>query len=78
MQHQDLTPPAEPPAAERRALLQLGIAHPGARIDREDGRTARGRLQRRAIAAGHLAPRPGVRHQLVVTELGRAVLEDGR
>lgn len=25
-----------------------------------------------------IAARPGVRHQLVVTELGRAVLEDGR
>lgn len=79
MQHQDLTPPAERTAAERPALLQLGIVDPDARIDREDGRTAHGRLQRRAIKAGHLAPRPGVRHQLVVTgrdraPLGRAVL----
>lgn len=78
MQHQDLTPPAGRPAADRPAVLQLGIAHPDARIDREDGRTALGRLQRRAIEAGHLTPRPGVRHQFVVTALGRAVLEDGR
>jgi len=70
---EDLTAP-EAPAADRPAVLQLGIAHPDARIDREDGRTARGRLQRQAIAAGHLAPRPGLRHQLVVTEPGRAVL----
>ena len=69
MQHQDLTPPAERPAG-----LQLGIPLPDARIDREDGRSARGHLQRQAIAARHLAPRPGVRHQLVVTERGRAVL----
>ncbi len=79
MQHQDLTPPPERAAADRPAVLQLGIAHPDVRIDRQDGRTARGRLQRQAIAAGHLAPRPGVRHQLVVTgrdraPLGRAVL----
>ena len=70
-----ITPEAQPPAADRPALLQLGIAHSDARIDREDGRTARGRLQRQALAAGHLAPRPGVRHQLVITKLGRVVLE---
>jgi len=29
-------------------VLRIGIAHP-ARIDREDGRTARGRLQHQAI-----------------------------
>ncbi|WP_342240329.1 hypothetical protein [Inquilinus sp. OTU3971] len=61
--------------ADRPAVLRRGIAHPDTRIDDEDGRTARGRLQRRALAAGHPAPRPGVRHQLVVTDLGRAVLE---
>ncbi len=82
MQHQDLTPPAERAAADRPAVLQLGIAHPDTRIDREEGRSARGRLQRLAIAAGHLAPRPGVRHQLVVTgrdsaPLDRAVLAGG-
>ena len=76
MQHQDLTPPAERPASDRPAILQLqlGIAHLDARIDREDGRTARGRRQGQAIAAGHLAPRPGVRHQLVVTNRGCAVI----
>ncbi|MGF6227685.1 hypothetical protein QFZ27_001640 [Inquilinus ginsengisoli] len=78
MQHQDLTPPVEPLVADRPALLQLGISHPDARIDREDGRTARGRLQRQALKAGHLAPRPSVRDQLVVIELGRAVLAGGR
>jgi hypothetical protein len=56
------------------AILQLGLVHPDARIDREDGRTALGRLQRQAIKAGHLAPRPDVRDLLVVTEFGRAVL----
>ncbi len=34
--------------ADSAAILQLGIAHPDARIDRGDGRTARGRLQRQA------------------------------
>ena len=77
MRIEDLTPPAERSAADRPAVLQLGIAHPVARIDREDGRSARGRLQRQAIAAGHLAPWPGLRHQLVVTDLGRAVLGGG-
>jgi hypothetical protein len=62
------------PEADRPAHLKFDIVHPDTPIDSEDGRTVRGRLQRRAIAAGHLAPRPGVRHQLVVTELGRAVL----
>lgn len=56
------------------ALLQLGISHPDARIDREDGRSAEGRLQRQAMKNGHLAPRPGVKDQLVVTERGRAML----
>jgi hypothetical protein len=65
------------PAADRPAVLRLGITHPDARIDREDGRTARGQMQRQAVKAGHLAPRPGVRDQLVVTELGRAVLAGG-
>jgi hypothetical protein len=71
MRTEDLIAPAE----DRPAVLQLGIAHPDPRIDREDGRTARSRLQRRAIAAGHLAPRPGVRHHVAVTDRGRAVLE---
>jgi hypothetical protein len=70
MQNEDPTPPAE----DRAAVLRLGIVHPDARIDREDGRTARGRLQRQAVDAGHLAPRPGVRDELVVTDLGRAQL----
>ncbi|MGK9171456.1 hypothetical protein KXR53_34540 [Inquilinus limosus] len=74
MQHQDLMLLAARPAAGRPAVLQLGIAHPDARIDREDGRTTRGRPQRQAIAAGRLAPRPGVRHQLVVTGRDRAPL----
>jgi hypothetical protein len=75
MPNDDPTPPAD-----SAAVLQLGIVHPDARIDREDGRSAPGRLQRQAIRAGHLAPRPGNRNLLVVTgpgraALGRAVLE---
>lgn len=70
MRPDDPTPPGD-----HAAVLQLGIAHPDARIDREDGRSARGRLQRQAMRAGHLAPRPGVRDQLVVTELGRTMIE---
>ncbi|MGF6227726.1 hypothetical protein QFZ27_001681 [Inquilinus ginsengisoli] len=62
-------------AGSSAAILQLGVAHPDARIDREDGRTARGRLQRQAMRAGHLATKPGVRDQLVVTEAGRAMIE---
>jgi len=60
MQHRDLAPPAERAPADHPAVLQLGIAHPDVRIDHEDGRTAHSRLQRRAIAAGHLPRRPGV------------------
>lgn len=63
------------PPSDSAAILQLRIAHPDARIDREDGRTARGTLQRQAIRAGNLAPRPGVRDHLVVTALGRAMIE---
>ncbi|WP_342242266.1 hypothetical protein [Inquilinus sp. OTU3971] len=70
MRSNDATVPAD-----SAAILQLGVAHPDARIDREDGRTARGRLQRQAMRAGHLATRPGVRDQLVVTEPGRAMIE---
>jgi len=66
MSHEDVTPLP--------AVLQLGIAHPDARIDREHGRSARGRVQRQAVKAGHLEPRRGVRDQLVLTALGRAVL----
>ncbi|MGL4964429.1 MAG: hypothetical protein ACRC67_24575 [Inquilinus sp.] len=68
-----MTSPTDAPA-----LLQLGIPDPDARIDREDGRSAKGRLQRRAVKDGHLAPRPGVKHQFVVTALGRALLEVDR
>jgi hypothetical protein len=78
MQHQDLTAPAQRTAVDRPAVLRVGIAHPDARIDREDGRSVLGRLQRQAIAAGHMAPRPGVRRQLVVTVHDRAVLGGGR
>ncbi|MDR6290847.1 hypothetical protein E9232_003373 [Inquilinus ginsengisoli] len=60
------------------ALLQLGIGHPDARIDRDDGRTAKGRLQRQAMKDGHLAPRPRVRDQFIVTPLGRALLAEPR
>jgi hypothetical protein len=60
--------------ADAPALLQLGITRPDALIDREDGRSAKGRLQLRAVREGHLAPRPGVKNQFVVTEVGRAVL----
>lgn len=63
------------PPADSTAILRLGIVDPDARIDREGGRTARGRLQRQAIKAGHLAPRPGVRDQLMVTERGRTMIE---
>lgn len=70
MQRDGRTPPAD-----GTAILQLGIVHPDARVEREDGRTARGRLQRQAVKAGHLAPRPGIRDQLVVTALGRAMIE---
>ena len=68
-----MTTPTDAPA-----LLQLGIPHPDARIDREDGRSATGRLQRQAVKDGHLAPRPGVKDQFVVTALGRALLEVDR
>jgi hypothetical protein len=59
--------------ADAPALLQLGITHPDARIDREDARSAKGRLQQ-AVREGHLTPRSGLKHQFVVTECGRAVL----
>lgn len=58
------------------AVVQLGIRLPGRRIDREDRRAAKGPLKRQAIAERHLAARLGVRRgQLVVTDLGREVLE---
>ena len=60
------------------ALLQLGIVHPDARIDREDGRTAKGRLQRQAMKDGHLASRPRVKDQYIVTLLGRELLAEPR
>jgi hypothetical protein len=63
-----------PEFVETPALLQLRITHPDARIDREVGRSAKGRLQLRAVTDGHLAKRPAVRNQFVVTAAGRALL----
>lgn len=57
------------------AITNLGITHPDARVDREDGRSARGRLQLQALRDGHLAPWPRVKDQFIVTDLGRDVLQ---
>jgi len=58
------------------APLQLGITRPDALFDREDCRSAKGRLQQQAVRDGHLAKRPDVTHQFVVTAAGRALLEE--
>ncbi|MGL4961224.1 MAG: hypothetical protein ACRC67_08310, partial [Inquilinus sp.] len=62
MRTEDLTAPkAHPRAADRPALLELGIVHPDARIDREDGWSARGLHvvadDAGALAAGRHRPR---------------------